>query len=216
MDRPVTDLPNAASVAIVRESKVLLIKRAYAPYQQQWTLPGGRIEPGETIEQCAIREVQEELNITIRNPRAVMEQTLGREGTFRLAVFATRDFSGVLRASDEIADHKWIDPSALIALRTTSRLDDVLVNALAAPPPGPSTRLTSGRWNGSPKSWAAFISCSRCASRKPPIGGRKWLISSRSMNPMRIGVNGSPARSMAATPPLHVSTEPAPLPPGKP
>ncbi|WP_162783700.1 NUDIX hydrolase [Devosia naphthalenivorans] len=126
-----TDLPNAASVAIVRESKVLLIKRAYAPYQHLWTLPGGRIEPGETIEQCAIREVQEELNITIRNPRAVMEQTLGREGTFRLAVFATRDFSGVLRASDEIADHKWIDPSALIALRTTSRLDDVLVKAFA-------------------------------------------------------------------------------------
>ena len=131
MDRPVTDLPNAASVAIVRESKVLLIKRAYAPYQHLWTLPGGRIEPGETIEQCAIREVQEELNITIRNPRAVMEQTLGRDGTFRLAVFATRDFSGVLRASDEIADHKWIDPSALIALRTTSRLDDVLVKAFA-------------------------------------------------------------------------------------
>ena len=131
MDRPVTDLPNAASVAIVRESKVLLIKRAYAPYQHLWTLPGGRIEPGETIEQCAIREVQEELNITIRNPRAVMEQTLGREGTFRLAVFATRDFSGVLRASDEIADHKWIDPSALIALRTTSRLNDVLVKAFA-------------------------------------------------------------------------------------
>lgn len=131
MDRPVTDLPNAASVAIVRESKVLLIKRAYAPYQHLWTLPGGRIEPGETIEQCAIREIQEELNITIRNPRAVVEQTLGREGTFRLAVFATRDFSGVLRASDEIADHKWIDPSALIALRTTSRLDDVLVKAFA-------------------------------------------------------------------------------------
>ena len=131
MDRPVTDLPNAASVAIVRESKVLLIKRAYAPYQHLWTLPGGRIEAGETIEQCAIREVQEELSITIRNPRPVMVQSLGREGTFRLAVFATRDFSGVPRASDEIADHKWIDPSALIALRTTSRLDDVLVKAFA-------------------------------------------------------------------------------------
>ena len=36
----------------------------------------------------------------------------------------------MLRASDEIEDHKWIDPSALIALRTTSRLDDVLAKAL--------------------------------------------------------------------------------------
>lgn len=126
-----TELPNAASVAIVREGKVLLIKRAYAPYQHLWTLPGGRLEPGESIEQCAIREVLEELNLTIRNPRPVMEQSLGREGAYRLAIFVTKDFSGVLRASDEIEDHKWIDPSALIALRTTSRLDDVLAKAFA-------------------------------------------------------------------------------------
>lgn len=126
-----TDLPNAASVAIVREGKVLLIKRAHAPYQHLWTLPGGRLEPGETIEQCAIREVAEELNLTVRNPRLVMQQSLGREGNFQLAVFVTRDFSGVLRASDEIEDHKWIDPSAIIALRTTSRLDDVLARAFA-------------------------------------------------------------------------------------
>ncbi len=131
MDHLVTDQPNAASVAIVREGKVLLIKRAYAPYQHLWTLPGGRIEPGETIEQCAIREVQEELNITVRNVRPVMEQSLGRDGTFLLKVFVTRDFSGVLRASDEVADHKWVDPSALVAFRTTTRLDDVLARAFA-------------------------------------------------------------------------------------
>lgn len=125
------ETPNAASVAIVREGKVLLIKRAYAPYQHLWTLPGGRIEPGETIEQCAIREISEEVGLTIRNPRPVLVQNLGRDGTFRLAVFATRDFSGMLRASDEVADHKWMDPSALIALRTTSRLDDVLARAFA-------------------------------------------------------------------------------------
>jgi 8-oxo-dGTP diphosphatase len=125
------ETPNAASVAIVREGKVLLIKRAYAPYQHLWTLPGGRIEPGETIEQCAIREISEEVGLTIRNPRPVMVQSLGRDSTFQLAIFVTRDFSGILRASDEVADHKWMDPSALIALRTTSRLDDVLARAFA-------------------------------------------------------------------------------------
>lgn len=125
------DLPNAASVAIVREGKVLLIKRAYAPYQHLWTLPGGRIEPGETIEHCAAREIAEEVGLTIRNHRPVMVQALGQDGAFRLAVFATRDFSGQVRASDEVADHRWMDPSALIALRTTSRLDDVLARAFA-------------------------------------------------------------------------------------
>jgi 8-oxo-dGTP diphosphatase len=125
------DLPNAASVAIVREGKVLLIKRAYAPYQNLWTLPGGRIEAGETIEQCAIREIAEEVGLVIRNPRPVLVQPLGRDGMFRLAVFVTRDFTGQVRASDEVADHKWLDPAALIALRTTTRLDDVLARAFA-------------------------------------------------------------------------------------
>ena len=125
------EVPNAASVALIRDGKVLLIKRAFAPYQHLWTLPGGRIEPGESIEQCAIREIAEEVGLAIRNPRPVLVQPLGRDGAFRLAVFATRDFSGQLRASDEVADHKWLDPAALVALRTTSRLDDVLAKAFA-------------------------------------------------------------------------------------
>ncbi|GAB5428205.1 MAG: NUDIX hydrolase [Devosia indica] len=121
-----TDLPNAASVALVRDGKVLIIKRAYAPYQNLWTFPGGRMDPGETVEQCAIREVQEELGLTIRNLQLAMVQALGRDGTYRLAVFATMDFSGVIRPSDEISDHKWADPGMLPALRTTSRLDEVI------------------------------------------------------------------------------------------
>jgi len=126
-----TDLPNAASVALVRDGKVLLIKRAHDPYKGLWTLPGGRLEPGETIEQCAIREVAEEIGVTIRNPRLVMTQALGRDLAFRLAVFVTPDFTGKITASDEIADHKWVEPTALISFRTTSRLDDVLAKAFA-------------------------------------------------------------------------------------
>ncbi|KKB08852.1 NUDIX hydrolase [Devosia chinhatensis] len=120
------DQPNAASVGIVRHGKILLIKRALAPYQNLWTFPGGRMDPGETIEQCAIREVQEELALTVRNPRHVVTQALGRDGTYRLAVYTTTDYIGTIRPSDEIADHKWADPGMLLALRTTSRLDDVI------------------------------------------------------------------------------------------
>lgn len=121
-----TDQPNAASVCIVRDGRILLIKRAFAPYQNLWTFPGGRMDPGETIEQCAIREVQEELGIVIRNPRHAITQELGRHGAYRLAVFTTTDFSGAITPSDEISDHKWADPGMLPALRTTSRLDDVI------------------------------------------------------------------------------------------
>tara|TARA_R110002020_G_scaffold8652_17_gene34438 strand:- start:5038 stop:5448 length:411 start_codon:yes stop_codon:yes gene_type:complete len=125
------DLPNAASVALVRDGKVLLIKRAYDPYKGLWTLPGGRLEPGESIEQCAIREIVEEIGVTIRNPRPVMLQALGRDLAFRLQVFVTGDFTGKVTPSDEVADHKWVEPTALISFRTTSRLDDVLARAFA-------------------------------------------------------------------------------------
>lgn len=121
-----TENPNAASAGIVRDGRILLVKRALAPYQNLWTFPGGRLEPGETIEQCVIREVEEELGITIRNPRPALTQALGRDGTYRLAVFTTADFSGAIKPSDEIAGHIWADPGMLPALRTTSRLDDVI------------------------------------------------------------------------------------------
>ena len=78
-----------------------------------------------------MRELQEELGITIRNPHLAMVQALGRDGTYRLAVFATTDFSGTIRPSDEISDHKWANPGMLPALRTTSRLDDVIRECFA-------------------------------------------------------------------------------------
>ena len=126
-----TELANAASIALVRGERVLLIKRAFAPYQHLWTFPGGRLEPGESIEQCVIREIKEELGLQVRNPRPVMVQNLGREGTYRLAIFVSTDFSGTILPSTEIADHKWVDPATVPALRTTARLDDVIGQCLA-------------------------------------------------------------------------------------
>jgi ADP-ribose pyrophosphatase YjhB (NUDIX family) len=126
-----TSPANAASVALIHKQKVLLIKRAYAPYQHLWTLPGGRIEPGETIEQCAAREIKEELGLTVHGLHPVLEQWLGKDKAFRLAVFATQGFEGEIVPSDEIGDHRWVDPGQLSSLRTTTRLDDVLDRAFA-------------------------------------------------------------------------------------
>jgi 8-oxo-dGTP diphosphatase len=128
---PMLDNPNAASVGLVREGKILLIKRAYAPYQNLWTFPGGRLEAGETIEQCAVRELQEELSITVRNTKPVMLQELGRDGEYRLQIFTSTDFSGNFRPSDEISAHMWADPGMVHALRTTTRLDDVIRQCFA-------------------------------------------------------------------------------------
>jgi len=49
------------------ENKILLIKRNTIPFKGYWGLPGGRMDPGETIEQTIVREVKEEtgLDVTI-------------------------------------------------------------------------------------------------------------------------------------------------------
>ena len=52
------DTPFAASVALLRRGDVLLIQREREPFGGLWTLPGGRLEPGESAEDCAVREIR--------------------------------------------------------------------------------------------------------------------------------------------------------------
>lgn len=123
---------NAASIAIVEQGRVLLIKRAFAPYQGLWTLPGGRREPSETPSQTAIREVAEELGLTVANPRHVLTQALeSARGSWRLAVYVTADHAGTIAPSSEVAGHAWVEPAAISAMRTTAGLSDVIEKAFA-------------------------------------------------------------------------------------
>ncbi len=126
--------PYAASVALIKEGKVLLIQRAFAPYQNLWTLPGGRIEAGETIEQCAAREIREELGLVVSDLQPVLTQALGQNQQFLLAVFASTNFEGEIVASTEVKAWQWLRPDAIGGLRTTSRLDQVLQRAFALLP----------------------------------------------------------------------------------
>lgn len=58
--------PNAASAVVLRrDGRVLLVQRGRPPLEGAWTLPGGRIEPGETSASAAAREVLEETGIAI-------------------------------------------------------------------------------------------------------------------------------------------------------
>jgi len=135
---PVPPMPpdaNSASVALLRGNDVLLIQRARAPYRLFWTLPGGRREPGETAEQCAAREVGEEMGLRVGALTPLLVQTLtSTTGTWRLAVFATRDFSGEIVTEDEIADYRWVRRGAYDGLRTTAGLAGILEKAFAACP----------------------------------------------------------------------------------
>ncbi len=117
-------IPNAASVALLERDKVLLIERAREPFLGCWTLPGGRREPGETVEECATREVLEETGLQLFSLRPVLIMPVG--ASFQLAVFATKLFEGTLTLSPEISRAAWVRPQSIAKLRTTLDLDRVL------------------------------------------------------------------------------------------
>lgn len=125
-----TRIPNAASVALIDRDKVLLIQRARAPYFGLWSLPGGRLEPGEDAETAAIREVAEEVGLRCFALRPIRRMHLG-DGRFVLQVFATEGFEGEIVASDEISDHRWVRLDEVRRFETTDGLGDVLVRAFA-------------------------------------------------------------------------------------
>jgi len=54
----------AASIAVFRDGKVLLAQRSKAPLKGVWSLPGGRVEPGEKVRDTALRELLEETGVS--------------------------------------------------------------------------------------------------------------------------------------------------------
>ena len=120
--------PFAASVAIVRQHDVLLIQRNRAPSEGLWTLPGGRLEPGETAEQCAVRELKEELGLDVFALRPVV--VLRHKG-FELHTFATQAYDGeIVPDPAEVRAWRWVRPEHLGRLKTTAGLTNVLAGAL--------------------------------------------------------------------------------------
>ena len=81
-----TKLPRFVVVALVfisQSDSILLVKQNYG--EQYWSLPGGVMEPGESIDQTAIREVKEETGLDVRLKRVVGLYSKPDEGTLAVA-----------------------------------------------------------------------------------------------------------------------------------
>jgi 8-oxo-dGTP diphosphatase len=117
----------AASVAIVRKTDLLLIQRNRPPSEGLWTLPGGRLEAGETAEQCAVREIREELGLELFALRPLLKL---RHGQFELQTFATQAFEGEVAADPgEIRGWRWVRAHEVPRLKTTPQLGEVAAAA---------------------------------------------------------------------------------------
>ena len=106
----------AAVALIVRGGKVLLARRAAAPYRGTWDLPGGFLEAGETPERGLAREIREELGARIRSTRflAFATETYGPGGfPILAAVFRVRLVEGRLRRGSDVSELGWLPRRSL-------------------------------------------------------------------------------------------------------
>jgi 8-oxo-dGTP diphosphatase len=87
-------MPEIAAVGAiaVRNGALLLIRRGHAPSRGRWSLPGGRVEPGETPQQALVREMAEETGLTVEVGELVGEVVRpGPNGvTYRIQDFRVR------------------------------------------------------------------------------------------------------------------------------
>jgi len=123
----------AVSAAIFREGKVLLVRRARSPAKGFYSLPGGRVEFGETLHAALHREVAEETGLKIEivelaGWREVLPAASGG-GHYLIMSFAARWRAGDVVLNEELDDHQWLAPGAITELKLTGGLIEVIGSA---------------------------------------------------------------------------------------
>ena len=128
----------AVSAAIFRDGRVLIVRRGRPPAHGLYTLPGGGVELGETLQEAIIREVREETGLAIAPlglvgfREAIARDAAGRvERHFVILPFAAHWVGGEIALNEELAEADWRKPDALAELKTTEGLAEIVAAAAA-------------------------------------------------------------------------------------
>ncbi len=123
--------------AVIRDEagRMLLILRGHEPGKGLWSIPGGRIEPGETDQQAVVREVGEETGLTVScGPLLGAVQRPGLAGTIvdirDYVGFAPPGSAGLAAAGDDAAAVRWVTDAEADAMDARGELTDGLLAAL--------------------------------------------------------------------------------------
>jgi 8-oxo-dGTP diphosphatase len=144
MNREFPDHPFVGVGAIIiRDSRVVLVRRAHPPIQGQWSIPGGVLEVGELVRDAAVREAREETGLIVEPSdllgvydRVLYDRALyGNEKRVQyhyvLVDFLCRPVGGELRAASDAAEVGWFMREELPALELAEDTQDVILKGFA-------------------------------------------------------------------------------------
>ena len=119
------DLRVNCAGAVVRDAagRVLLVRRANEPSRGLWSVPGGRIEPGESAREAAVREVREETGLEVELGELLLTSDFG---PYVVADYAGVVVGGTLVAGDDALDARWVPVGELATFDLTPGLLEAL------------------------------------------------------------------------------------------
>lgn len=131
----------AVGAIVVDRGRVLVVQRGTPPGVGLWTVPGGKLEPGETLAQAVAREIREETGLVVEvGPLACVIERIGDDHHFVILDYVARVIGGTLGAGDDATQARFVDDAELRALPTTEGLVPVIERA----------RATHAAWFASP------------------------------------------------------------------
>ncbi len=110
-DQPVVGI----GAVIIKEGKIVLIKRGNEPSKGKWSIPGGLVELGENLEAAVIREVKEETCLEVENPHLIdvvenvdLDEHYKVKYHYIIIDYLVQFKTGTIKAASDAAELRWV------------------------------------------------------------------------------------------------------------
>ncbi|MGH3242381.1 MAG: NUDIX hydrolase [Spirillospora sp.] len=116
-------------IVLDEAGRLLMVRRGHPPDEGLWSIPGGRVEPGEDDPAAVARELKEETGLdVVAGAKAGSVERPGPDGiVYEIHDYTAAVTGGTLRAGDDASDVRWISPDELCGLPVTPGLLDALI-----------------------------------------------------------------------------------------
>jgi mutator protein MutT len=135
-ERPIVGV---GAVVVNDDGRVLLVKRAHEPLKGEWSLPGGGVEVGETLDAAVARELLEETGLTVKvGPVVEVLDRIERapdgqiEYHFVIIDYLCRAIDGRLVCGSDADDAQWVAVNQLTAFHVRENAIQVIAKAIEA------------------------------------------------------------------------------------